>query len=150
MSTLKSRYKISDWALISVRPPATGAANIGDHNFTCLFQRAETKVNKYKCAKLSTKAEFFPGESILRFIQGINITTRAIMALDYNQSEAVPNIPGKREHDYRLFSKFFSDGGGTSVHRLFNFSCAGAQQSNSLRSQHLLLKNKVHYMIDFF
>ena len=34
----------------------------------CLFQRPEIQVNKYKFAKLSTKAEFFPRESILRFI----------------------------------------------------------------------------------
>ena len=68
MSTLKSRCKIYDYALISVRPYATGAANIGGINVICLFQRAGIQVNKYKCGKLSTKTEFFPGESILRFI----------------------------------------------------------------------------------
>ena len=34
----------------------------------CLFQRPKIQVNRYKRAKLSTKAEFFPRESILRFI----------------------------------------------------------------------------------
>ena len=53
--------------------------------FTCLFQRAEIQVNKYKCRKLSTKAEFFPWgiywDSFTNwntgnyFRHGINITT---------------------------------------------------------------------------
>ena len=55
------------------------------------------------------------------------ITTQEItyvMAFYYNQSEAVPNIPGKQEHDYRRqFTDvscpyFFLREVGTSVHRL--------------------------------
>ena len=46
------------------------------------------------------------------------------MAFYYNQSEAVPNIPGKREHNYRRrftdvpSPDFFLREEGTSVHRL--------------------------------
>ena len=46
-----------------------------------------------------------------------------VMAFYYNQSEAVPNIPGKQEHDYRRqftvsCPYFFLREEGTSVHRL--------------------------------
>ena len=44
--------------------PATGAANIGGLNFSRLFERAEIQIPVNE----STKAELFPGESILRFI----------------------------------------------------------------------------------
>ena len=76
--------------------PATGAANIGGLNFSCLFERAEIQipVNKYECPQ---RLSFSPGNlfwgsftnhntgNYLR--HGINITTS--------------QRPGKQEHDYR-------------------------------------------------
>ena len=66
---------------------------------------------------MSTKAELFPGESILRFIHQSQHRKLIASWQHYNQSEAVPNIPGKREHDYRrrftdVFSPDFSWGRG--------------------------------------
>ena len=55
-------------------PLSSSLAFIFWHSFllrtckTCLFHRAVIQVNKFKFGKLSTKAEVFPGESILRFI----------------------------------------------------------------------------------
>ena len=74
---------------------------------------------------MSTKAELFPGESILSFIhQSQHRKLFASWHRHYNQSEAVPNIPGKQEDDYcRPFTDvsspdFFLREEGTSVHRL--------------------------------
>ena len=61
-----------------------------------------TNTGKQILYEMSTKAELFPGESILRFIhQSQHRKLFASWLKHYNQSEAVPNIPGKREHDYR-------------------------------------------------
>ena len=65
MSTLKSRYKIFHLALNSVRPSllftiTTGREQTAKHQQTsvvCLFHRAVIRVNKFKCGKLSIKAE---------------------------------------------------------------------------------------------
>ena len=81
--------------------PTTGAANIGGLNFFMPF-RENWNTNTSKQIWMSTKAELFPGESILRFIhQSQHQKLFASWHWHYNQSEAVPNIPGKREHDYR-------------------------------------------------
>ena len=107
--------------------PATGAAKIGGLNFSCLFQKAEIQIPVNKIW-MSTKAELFPGESILRFIhQSQNRKLFASWHYNYNQSEAVPNIPGKREHDYRrcftcVSSPDFSWGWGDVSHRLWRCS----------------------------
>ena len=51
---------------------------------------------------MSTKAELVLAETMLRFIdQSQHRKLFASWHQRYNQSEAVPNIPGKREHDYR-------------------------------------------------
>ena len=76
---------------------------------------------------MSTKAELFLGESILRFIhqsQHQKIHVFASWHSHYNQSGAVLNISGKREHDIsseihrRLPLPIFPEGGGTSIHKL--------------------------------
>ena len=85
--------------------------------------RESRNTNTGKQIWISTKAELFPGESILRFIHQWQHRKLIASWQHYNQSEAVPNIPGKREHDYRrrftdVSSPDFSRGRGTSVHRL--------------------------------
>ena len=105
--------------MISVRPPATSAANIGRLNFTCLFQRAKIQVNKYKSGKLSTKAEFFP-RGIYSKIHSPIITPEIIcvMALTLQPIRGCPQHSretGTRlssEIHRRLFSRFSLREGG--------------------------------------
>ena len=121
MFTLKSRYKI----LISVRPPATSAANIGGLNFTCLFQRAKIQVNKYKCGKLSTLrlsfslgnlfSDSFTNHNTWNYLRhGINITTNQRLSPTFAGNG---NTIIVRDSQASLLL-IFSEGGGTSVHRL--------------------------------
>ena len=129
--------------MISVRQPATGAANIGCLNFTCLFQRAEIQVNKCKCGKLSPKTEFFPGNlfcnsctnrnsgNYLR--HGINITANQRLSPTFrgngntiivgdSQTSLLPifsEVGGTSVHRLQTsLLPIFSEVGGTSVHRL--------------------------------
>ena len=94
-------------------------------NLTWLFQRDEMQVNKYKFGKLFTKAEVFPGESILRFIHqsqhqknylrhGINIITNQRLSPTFRGNGNTINDGDSQSS----LLPIFSDRGGTSVHRL--------------------------------
>ena len=103
--------------------PATGAANIGGLNFSCLFEKAEIQipVNKYECPQrlsLSSGNLFggsFTNHNTGNYLRhGINITTNERLSPTFrgkgntiivgdSQTSPLPILP---------------DGGGTSVHRL--------------------------------
>ena len=73
-----------------------GALNIGGLNFTCLFQRAEIQVNKYKWGKLSTKAEFFPGGIYCEIHSPIaTLEVVCIMALTLQPIRGCPQHSGE-------------------------------------------------------
>ena len=85
---------------------------------------------------MSTKAELFPGESILSFIhQSQHRKLFASWHKHYNQSEAVPTFRGNGNTIIVGDSQtsplpIFSEGGGKSVHRLKN-----VKLGNSCRSR---------------
>ena len=126
MSTLKSRYNdlwlrvefCTSFSFIynTIRQrqtqPATTGENIGfgGLNFTYLFQTAEIQ------AQRSTKAEVFPRESILRFIHqaGINITANQRLSPAFRRNRNTIIV----SDSLMSLLPIFSEGGGTSVHRL--------------------------------
>ena len=106
--------------------PATGAANIGGLNFSCLFERAEIQIplHKYECPQ---KLSFSPGNlfrgsftnHIARnyFRQGINITTNQRLSPTFRGNGNTIIVGDSQTSPLRIFP----EGGGTSVHRLFSF-----------------------------
>ena len=103
--------------------PATGAANIGGLNFSCLFERAEIQipVNKYECQQ---RLSFSPGNlfwgsftnhntgNYLR--HGINITTNQRLLPTFWGNGNTIIVGDSRTSPPPIFP----EGGGTSVHRL--------------------------------
>ena len=102
---------------------ATGAANIGGLNFSCLFKRAEIqiKVNKYECPQ---RLSFSPGNlfwgsftnhnngNYLR--HGINITTNQRLSPTFRGNGNTIIVGDSQTSPLPIFP----EGGGTSVHRL--------------------------------
>ena len=104
--------------------PATGAANIGGLNFSCLFERAEIQIpiNKYECPQ---RLSFSPGNlfwgsftnhntgNYLR--HGINITTNQRLSPTFRGNGNTINNGDSQTSPLPIFP----EGGGTSVHRLW-------------------------------
>ena len=109
---------------VQTEAPATGAANIGGLNFSCLFERAEIQipVNKYECPQ---RLSFSPGNlfwgsftnhntgNYLR--HGINITTNQRLSPTFRGNGNTIIVGDSQTSPLPIFPK----GGGTSVHRLF-------------------------------
>ena len=86
-------------------------------NLTCLFQRAETQVRTNRNAvSCPQRLRFSPGESILPtnhntryyFRHSINITTNQKLSPTFREIRTRLKMAIHR----RLFSRFFSEGGG--------------------------------------
>ena len=123
--------------------PATGAANIGGLNFSCLFERAEIQipVNKYQCLQ---RLSFSPGNlfwgsftnhntgNYLR--HGINITTNKRLSLTFRGNGNTIIVGDSQTSPLPIFP----DGGGTSVHRLHYWPSRGEGRLEGLQPSLLL------------
>ena len=106
--------------------PATGAANIGGLNFSCLFERAEIQipVNKYECPQ---RLSFSPGNLFWGsftshntgnyLLHGINITTNQRLSPTFRGNGNTIIAGDSQTSPLQIFP----EGGGTSVRRLVLF-----------------------------